>query len=206
MGSIDRFVAFDVETPNIDNGRMSSIGVSVLENGKIVESYYSLVDPEEHFDSFNSELTGIYEETVAGQPTFPDIWKDIRSLMEEGMIIAHNAQFDMAVMAKCLRDYDIYWKEKEKYMCTCQIGRKLLPDLSDHRLDTICDHYGIQLDHHLAESDARACALLMSKYLEMGFDFERYTRTYNILKIHTEHKYYGKTGFYPPSPSRGVYC
>ena len=41
-----RFVAFDVETPNRWNDRMSAIGITVLEDGEIVEEFYSLVDPE----------------------------------------------------------------------------------------------------------------------------------------------------------------
>ena len=42
-----RYIAFDVETPNRFNSRMSAIGISVLENGRIVDSFYSLVDPEQ---------------------------------------------------------------------------------------------------------------------------------------------------------------
>ena len=58
-----RYVVFDVETPNRYNSRMSAIGVSVVEGGKIVRDFYSLVDPEQPFDWFNSVLTGINEET-----------------------------------------------------------------------------------------------------------------------------------------------
>ena len=54
-----RYVAFDVETPNRMNNRMSAIGISVIEDGKIADEYYSLVNPESQFDSFNTRLTGI---------------------------------------------------------------------------------------------------------------------------------------------------
>ena len=59
-----RFVAFDVETPNAFNNRMSAIGVSVLEDGVITEEFYSLVNPEADFDWFNIQLTGITPEAV----------------------------------------------------------------------------------------------------------------------------------------------
>ena len=65
-----RIVAFDVETPNRFNNRMSAIGVTVLEDGAIAESFYSLVDPETSFDAFNTRLTGISEESVLYSPTF----------------------------------------------------------------------------------------------------------------------------------------
>ena len=70
---MSRFVVFDVETPNRYNNRMSAIGIDVIEDGVIVDEYYSLVNPEQPFDYFNTRLTGISAETVAGAPTFPII-------------------------------------------------------------------------------------------------------------------------------------
>ena len=63
-----RYIAFDVETPNFANDRMSAIGVSVVEGGAIVQEFYTLVDPEARFDRFNMALTGITPEDVAGGP------------------------------------------------------------------------------------------------------------------------------------------
>ena len=54
-----RVVAFDVETPNSVNDRMSAIGITVMERGRVVDEFYSLVNPEEEFEPFNVELTGI---------------------------------------------------------------------------------------------------------------------------------------------------
>ena len=59
-----RYIAFDVETPNYANDRMSAIGVTVVENGEIVGTYDTLVNPETYFDSFNVRLTGITPEMV----------------------------------------------------------------------------------------------------------------------------------------------
>ena len=43
---MSRFVAFDVETPNRFNDRMSAIGITVIEDGIITDEFYSLVNPE----------------------------------------------------------------------------------------------------------------------------------------------------------------
>ena len=104
---MSRFVVFDVETPNRYNNRMSAIGIAVVEDGVIVNEYYSLVDPEQPFDYFNTRLTGISEETVMGAPTFPELWTRIEPLFSSGLLVAHNAVFDMGVLKKCLRDYGI---------------------------------------------------------------------------------------------------
>ena len=100
-----RYVAFDVESPNKANDRMSAIGVAVVEDGGIVEEFYTTVDPEVHFDPFNIQLTGLSEAVVAGSPTFPELWPTLEPLLSSGLLIAHNAPFDMSVLAKCLRDY-----------------------------------------------------------------------------------------------------
>ena len=63
------YTVFDVETPNRANDRMSAIGITVIGGGKIVDEFYSLVDPETHFDYFNTKLTGISADTVRGAPT-----------------------------------------------------------------------------------------------------------------------------------------
>ena len=84
-----RFIAFDVETPNRLNNRISAIGISVIEDGSIVKNLYSLVNPETSFDSFNVRLTGINELMVRDAPNFYDLWEQIRPVMESGMLVAH---------------------------------------------------------------------------------------------------------------------
>ena len=44
------YIVFDVETPNRANDRMSAIGITAIKDSKIVANYFSLVDPEAHFD------------------------------------------------------------------------------------------------------------------------------------------------------------
>ena len=107
---MSRFTVFDVETPNRMSNRMSAIGIAVIEDGAIVDEYYSLVNPETYFDYFNTQLTGISEETVRDAPTFPEVWEQIEPMMSGGLLTAHNAVFDMGVLKKCLLDYGIEWK------------------------------------------------------------------------------------------------
>ena len=180
-----RFIAFDVETPNSANDRMSAIGVTVVENGRIVEEFYALVDPETWFDPFNVALTGITPEMTAGQPTFPELWKGLRPVMDSGLLSAHNAPFDLSVLAKCLRAYGIRWRPSVEYVCTVQMGRRVLPELPNHKLDTLCGFFGLDLDHHHAGSDSRACAGLLLRYLQRGAELEPFLRTYDLEGIRT---------------------
>lgn len=103
------YIAFDVETPNRVNDRMSAIGISAIKDNRVVANYYSLVTPETHFDYFNTQLTGIDAEKVKGAPNFAELWEKIEPIMSKGILLAHNAVFDMSVLRQCLRSYDISW-------------------------------------------------------------------------------------------------
>ena len=174
-----RYIVFDVETPNRYNDRMSAIGISVVEDGAIREEFFSYVNPEESFDYFNTQLTGIDAGTVADAPTFPVLWERIAPVMNSGILVAHNAVFDMGVLKKCLSDYGIYWKPTAKYCCTVQMGKRLLPGIR-HRLNDLCNYYGIALDHHKADSDSHACAEILLRYFEDGANEREFIRTYRL--------------------------
>ena len=173
---MSRFVAFDVETPNHRNDRMSAIGITVVEDGRIVEEFYSLVNPETEFDYFNTQLTGISEDTIRNAPTFRELWPRVDPFMSSGLLVAHNAAFDMNVLKKCLSAYEIDWMPYTRYICTVQMGRRLLPGIS-HKLDALCGYYGIELEHHQAASDSRACAEILLRYLEGGAEVKPFVRT-----------------------------
>ena len=174
-----RYIAFDVETPNRYNNRMSAIGISVIEDGEIKEEFFSYVNPECHFDYFNKQLTGIDEKTVASAPTFPELWEKIEPVMSSGILVAHYATFDLGVLKKCLQDYGICWKPTAKYCCTVQIGKRVVPGIS-HKLNVLCDYFGIGLEHHKADSDSHACAEILLRYFEDGADERSFIRTYRF--------------------------
>lgn len=174
-----RYVVFDVETPNRYNNRMSAIGISIIEEGKIIDEFFSYVNPESFFDYFNTQLTGIDEGTVADAPTFPELWREIEPIMSSGILCAHNAVFDMGVLKKCLLDYGITWRSSAHYCCTVQMGRRLLPGIS-HKLNDLCSYYGIELDHHQADSDSRAAAEILLRYFEAGAEEKDFIRTYRL--------------------------
>ena len=177
--AIERYVVFDVETPNRYNNRISAIGISVVEGGSIVRDFYSLVDPEQPFDPFNTVLTGISAETVADAPTFAELWPTIEPILSSGILVAHNAGFDIGVLRKCLEAYELEWKPSVKGVCTVVMGRSLLPGIS-HKLNDMCAYYRIALDHHQADSDSHACAEILLRYMEQGADPGKYIRTYRL--------------------------
>ena len=180
-----RYIAFDVETPNHRNDRMSAIGIAVVENGIVTEEFSTLVDPETEFDAFNIRLTGITPAAAAEAPSFAALWPTLEGYFSSGVLVAHNAPFDMSVLAKCLRAYEIDWQRTAAYACTVRMGRVCYPYLPNHRLDTMCAYLGVGLDHHRAGSDSRACAELLTRYIARELPVERYIRLYDLERQRT---------------------
>lgn len=179
------YIAFDVETPNMRNNRISSIGIAVVENNKITDSFTTLVNPETYFQSFNIALTGIDDTLIKDAPAFPQLWKQIEPIFNSGILIAHNAPFDMRVLSHCLNDYQIEWKSEVDYACTCRMGQACYPFLTNHKLNTMCDALHIDLDHHKADSDSLACAKLLLSYQKNGLSVEQYIRRYDLIHSRT---------------------
>lgn len=178
----DRFIAFDLEMPGQKDLRISAIGITVVEGGEIVGNYYHLVNPETEFDPFVIDLVGITPEMVENEPTFPEIWREIEDIMDSGILVAHGAAGDLKTLCACLSHYGIKWKDKIPYLCTCDIGIAFYPHLEHYSLDFLCEHIGVDLNHHNALSDSEGCARLIIDFMKNGFEPGDKLSYFNALK------------------------
>lgn len=167
---LDRFVAFDVEMPGQREMRISAIGITVVENGEVTDRIYHLVNPETEFEPYVVKLIGITPEMVEDKPTFPEVWEKIKDVMSSGLLVAHGATGDMKALCSCLKAYNIEWKERVEYLCTCDLGRLCYPDADGYSLDVLCENIGFPLDHHYAMSDSEGCARILLDYMDKGMD------------------------------------
>lgn len=174
----------DVETPNHCNDRISSIAFTRMRGSEILWTKSTLVNPETSFDSFNTELTGISEKDVLQAPTFAQVWDDWGRDLQSGILVAHNAPFDLSVLFKCCNAYKIFPAEVQ-YIDTLRISRDMLPQLRHHRLNDVCSEFGIALNHHQADSDCRACAEILQKFINQGVQVNNYTRIFEWKDILT---------------------
>ena len=49
-----------------------------------------------------------------------------------------------------------------------------------HKLDSLCNHYGICLDHHKADSDSSAAAEILIRYMESGAEVTDFVKQYSL--------------------------
>ncbi len=180
-----KYIAFDVETPNCLNNRISSIGITTISESGDIKTQEILVNPECDFNERNILLTGITPEMVKTAPVFSEVWNDISHLFEDAVVVAHNAQFDLCVLRKTLLAYNIL-APQIPYVCTLEMSKDHLPSIGNHRLSTLCDYYMLPLEHHHSGSDSYACARLFIQMVSEGVDIKRYTSVYDLSEPFVE--------------------
>lgn len=153
------FAAIDFETANEQRTSVCSVGVVIVRNGEITDSFYSLIRPEpEYYCYWNMKIHGITFEDTVDAPISPDVWCQIEPLIEGLPLIAHNKSFDESCLKACFRMYQMDYPEYE-FHCTLQNARMLLKGLPDYKLYTVSAYCGYKLEnHHHALADAEACA------------------------------------------------
>lgn len=160
------FVAIDFETANEKRNSACSLGITVVENNKIIEEKYWLIKPYEmRFEPMNIWIHGIKEEDVENEKTFLEAWGEIKPYLDGKLVVAHNASFDISVLRKTLDSYDISYPNLS-YFCSMTMSRNFYPYLENSKLNTINEHLGYKFNHHNASADASASANIVLKIIE----------------------------------------
>lgn len=159
------FTAIDFELATADYTSVCSVGIVQVVDNKIVEEFYSLVQPPNNkFMWQTTRVHGIKSKDTLEAPTFDKLFPVIAPILSGQQMVAHNEAFDRSVLQKTMVLYGLDYKSlnlPEKWVCTSDIYRKA--GFEKTKLSICCEIMGIDLDHHDALSDARGSALLYLK-------------------------------------------
>jgi DNA polymerase III subunit epsilon len=162
------FITIDFETATSHRDSPCEIGLTFVEAGQIIETKSWLIKPiNNNFDYFNILIHGIRPEHVADKPEFNEVWKEIRPLLENQFLIAHNASFDISVLRKTLEAYQLPFPTLN-YSCSCIFSKMVWQGLPAYDLKTLCKINGIDFKHHRAGEDSEATAKLTLKAFEIA--------------------------------------
>ena len=155
------FVAIDFETANRNWNSACEIGLVVVEDSRVVDTYRRLIRPTPNrFDAGNIRIHKIRPEQVMHEPTFAELYDDLLPYLADKHLVAHNASFDMGVLLATTRLYGLP-QASLTYSCTVQLARRVFPESPRYGLGILSNYLGIELNHHQALSDANACAQIM---------------------------------------------
>lgn len=168
------FIAIDVETANADLASICQVGLVTVRDGKIAETWSSLVDPEDFFDFINVEIHGIDEQTVAGAPKFPDMYRGFTD-RTAGLTVVSHTSFDRVAITSAANKYQLPASPRT-WLDSARVARRAWPDRYSQRgygLANITADLGIEFKHHDAAEDARAAAEIMLRAsVVAGLDIE----------------------------------
>ncbi len=175
------FLAIDFETANYASDSACAIGLVRVENGEIISEESRLICPPSP-EFYFTHIHGLTWGDVEFEPTFQNVWPDIETYFDGiDFLAAHNSGFDAKVLKSCCATYDLT-PPTEEFICTVKLARGMW-NVRPTKLPNVAHFLGLDLDHHDALSDSRACANIVIAAERDGWDFitgydnvgERYT-------------------------------
>jgi DNA polymerase III epsilon subunit family exonuclease len=164
------YVVFDVETTGSKTPgcRVMEIGAYRVSGGRIVAEFASLVNPRSPIPPFVGALTGIDESMVARAPLFEEIAGGLLDFLGASVLVAHNAAFDVRFLNHEIARLYPGRKVRNPALCTVSLAKRVVPDLVNHRLHTLAEHFGVTVrNRHRAPGDARATAEVFIRLLSI---------------------------------------
>jgi DNA polymerase III subunit epsilon len=168
-----KFVSIDVETANARLATICQIGIVTFADGKVVDKWESLVDPEDYFDDINISIHGITTRTVRGAPTLPVVHAALHARLQGQVVVSHTS-FDRASMSQAMARYKLDSPEC-RWLDSARVARRAWSEFSTagYGLSKVCKNLGIEFEHHNAVEDARAAGeVLLHAMAESGLDLD----------------------------------
>jgi DNA polymerase III subunit epsilon len=156
-------VVLDIETTGGSHlyDRITEIALVRIQNGEVVDTWQSLINPGKPIPITITYLTGITDEMVKDAPTFEEIAPTLYQYLEGVPLAAHNVRFDYGFLKA---EYQrINATLMLKTLCTVRLSRRMFPEHKGHGLDAIMRRHGLTTNaRHRAMGDV----ILVLEYLE----------------------------------------
>lgn len=154
------FTAIDFETAT--GYHPCSVGIVTVENGIITDEFGTLIKPPRNeYNPYTIQVHGIYPRDTINAKSFLQVYPEIEKRLKNRVIVAHNESFDRNVLVKSMALHGLVYEDLNiaaRWECTVKIYKA--KGLKPTKLSDCCREMNIELNHHEALSDARACAKL----------------------------------------------
>lgn len=149
----------DVETSGLVPRRDRVLSIAVITigpDGEQTGEFSTLCDPG--CDPGPVAVHGLTAERLRGAPSFAQVAGRIGAMLQDRVLVAHNAQFDYDFLAHEFARARM-WLPVSQRLCTLALNRQVDPPTDDMKLGTLAAHYGIpQRRAHDALDDTRVLA------------------------------------------------
>lgn len=175
-------IILDLETTGLspEFDEIIEVAMVKINDGQEISRFQSLVKPRKYHlnlddddddtpyyvDEFISELTGITNEMLETAPSFNDLSEEVYSFIGDLPIVGHNIHFDLNFLIDNLDDA-IQKPLMNPYFDLLRISRRLFPELKNHKLSTLAEHFQISSEgHHRALADCTITKQIFDEVLK----------------------------------------
>ena len=161
---MEAVAVIDFETTGLSpaqGDRATEIAAVIVEDGRVVDRYQSLMNAGVRIPAYIEALTGITNAMVRSAPSAGEVMRDVSDFVGDMPIIAHNASFDAkfwdAELARIQRS------RKQDVVCSLLLSRRLLPAAPSHKLGVLVEYANLPVAgrYHRALADAEMAASLL---------------------------------------------
>lgn len=165
MRAVHRFAVLDFETTGLSpaaGDRATEIAIVMMEGGREVDRFHSLMNAGVRLSSFIESYTGITNDMVAAAPPAGEVMDQARRFVGDAPLVAHNASFDSR-----------FWQAElarlgtpapaPPFACTLLLSRRLYPEAGSFRLGALAAWHALPPAGraHRALADAQVAASLL---------------------------------------------
>ncbi len=165
------YTVFDMETTGLnpsEGDEILSIGAIRMVNCRLLreERFEQLVDPLRTVPWESVQIHGIHPEMLIGQPTIDKVLPRFQQFIDNTILVAHNAAFDMRFLQ--MKEEQTAVKIINPVLDTLLLSAVVHPSHSNHDLEAIAQRLGVRiLGRHTAVGDALATGELFLKLLPL---------------------------------------
>lgn len=163
----ERLAVVDFETTGMGperGARATEVGVVVLQGGRIVDQYASLMFSGTPVPPFIERLTGISNAMLDAAPGAREVMAEVHERTQGCPMVAHNAGFDRGFWQTEMRRAGVD-ASATPFICTVKLARRIYPDAPSHKLGNLARWAGLPDNGraHRALADALTTAQLLQR-------------------------------------------
>ena len=143
------YVVVDIETTGVSPTKNEIIELSAIRvvDNKAAETFSTLIKPKGRISSFITSLTGISNEMVCDKKPIENILGDFCNFVGSSVVLGHNVRFDVSfIRENCKKILGTDFSNPT--IDTLRISRFFLPEVKNHKLATLAEHYNISTAGH----------------------------------------------------------
>lgn len=167
------YTALDLETTGLEpkKEKIIEIGAVKVRDGKVTDSFHTLVNPGRKLDERISRLTGIDAPVLESAPDIGEVIVPLLEFIDEDVLLGHRILFDFSFVKRAAVNHRLAF-EKEG-IDTLKLARRFLPELPSRKLEDLCRYFGIAHTAHRALGDAKAASDLYLRLAELFYDEDK---------------------------------